>query len=127
MKPQNTAERRTKVKEVLNAALDLNTGERAAYVAEVCADEAEVRAEVESMLAVKTEAEAVFEDSKRGFLSEKTFEAVENAFVGKIIGNYRLLREIGAGGMGVVFLAEHTGGEFEQQVAVKILRHGRRR
>ncbi|MBE2187762.1 MAG: serine/threonine protein kinase, partial [Rhodothermales bacterium] len=39
-----------------------------------------------------------------------------------ILGPYRLLRELGRGGMGVVFLAERNDGAFEQQVAIKVLR-----
>lgn len=38
------------------------------------------------------------------------------------LGPYRLLRELGRGGMGVVFLAERNDGAFEQQVAIKVLR-----
>src|SRR5690606_37544547 len=43
---------------------------------------------------------------------------------GRLLGPYRLLRLIGQGGMASVFLAEREGGDFEQQVAVKVLRHG---
>ena len=41
---------------------------------------------------------------------------------GKQFGHYKIIREIGAGGMGAVFLAERDDGEFEQQVAIKIIR-----
>lgn len=44
--------------------------------------------------------------------------------VGARIGQYRLLKEIGHGGMGVVYLAERADREFQQRVALKIIRRG---
>ena len=44
---------------------------------------------------------------------------------GDRVGPYRLIREIGHGGMGRVFLAERADGQFEQQVALKLVRGGR--
>src|SRR5205823_13982440 len=41
---------------------------------------------------------------------------------GREFGNYTIIREIGHGGMAAVFLAERNDGEFEQQVALKIVR-----
>ncbi len=51
-------------------------------------------------------------------------EKTEGDATGRIIGKYRLLRRIGQGGMGVVYEAERSDGEFEQKVAVKLLRWG---
>ena len=45
-----------------------------------------------------------------------------DAYAGKQFGHYRIIREIGRGGMGAVFLAERTDGEFDQKVALKIVR-----
>ncbi|HEY9282474.1 MAG TPA: protein kinase, partial [Pyrinomonadaceae bacterium] len=47
-----------------------------------------------------------------------------DAFLGRRIGVYELKREIGRGGMGAVYLAERTDGEFRQQVAVKLIKRG---
>ncbi|MBM3744826.1 MAG: hypothetical protein FJW34_03390 [Acidobacteria bacterium] len=44
--------------------------------------------------------------------------------VGRLVGHYRILRPLGAGGMGAVYLAERAGPEFRRQVAVKVLRPG---
>ncbi len=51
-------------------------------------------------------------------------EKTEGDATGQIIGNFRLLRRIGQGGMGVVYEAERSDGEFDQKVAVKLLRWG---
>ncbi|MEP6765847.1 MAG: serine/threonine-protein kinase [Gemmatimonadaceae bacterium] len=46
------------------------------------------------------------------------------SLIGRIIGSYRVEREIGRGGMGTVYLASRVDGEFEQRVAIKTLRLG---
>ena len=43
---------------------------------------------------------------------------------GALIGPYRLVRELGQGGMGVVYLAERADGQFEQRVALKLIKRG---
>ena len=48
----------------------------------------------------------------------------ETEQVGLRIGPYKLLREVGRGGMGLVYLAERDDGQFEQRVAVKLVRQG---
>jgi serine/threonine-protein kinase len=49
-------------------------------------------------------------------------EAAELA--GTVVGRYRLLAEIGRGGMGTVWLAERADGEYEQRVALKLVKRG---
>jgi len=48
----------------------------------------------------------------------------DDIVVGSIVGAFRVLEKIGAGGMGVVFLAERAEGGFDQRVALKLLAHG---
>jgi serine/threonine protein kinase/tetratricopeptide (TPR) repeat protein len=48
----------------------------------------------------------------------------EDAFTGKLIGAYRIVREIGRGGMGAVYLAERADEEFRQRVALKVIKRG---
>ncbi|MBL0029909.1 MAG: serine/threonine protein kinase [Rhodanobacteraceae bacterium] len=50
-------------------------------------------------------------------------DAMPEAIIGRTIADYRLLRQIGSGGMATVFLAERQHADFEQRVAIKILRH----
>ena len=42
----------------------------------------------------------------------------------ELVGDYRLIQEIGRGGLGVVYLGERVEGDFEQQVAIKLIKHG---
>jgi serine/threonine-protein kinase len=78
-----------------------------------------VRAEVASLLAAHGQAGAFLEklDAPRG--AALLEEEAEDDVGGRRVGPYRLLREIGRGGMGVVYLAERVEGGFEQRAAVK--------
>jgi len=62
-------------------------------------------------------------DDAADFFDEPIF-AADRSYIGQKIGNYRIVREIGRGGMGVVLLGKREGGEFEQQVAIKVLKRG---
>lgn len=61
--------------------------------------------------------ERAIEDAAQGVVSEASF-------IGQEVGPYRLLRELGRGGMGAVYLAERVDGQFEQQVAIKLMLAG---
>ena len=117
-----TPERWQLLKNILGTALELPYAERALYLDEICGADAELRREAESLLAFENSV-AVSAENSPGAAFLQNFNAADEAedFINRQIGRYRLLREIGAGGMGVVFLAERTDGEFEQQVAVKLL------
>lgn len=78
----------------------------------------EVRREVEKMLAA--DAEEFLEESPLSSFAE----AQSPDFNDKKFGHYRILREIGRGGMGTVFAALRDDGEFEQKAALKIIKHG---
>ena len=57
-------------------------------------------------------------------LSDDENEGEQQKLAGLNVGPFRLIREIGSGGMGTVWLASRVDGEFEQQVAVKLIRSG---
>ena len=113
----------TKVEELLNAVLELAPAERDKFLDQASADAPELRREVESLLGC--------EEKVNGFLAAPAFAFAGDFFngrdaldahAGQTIGNYRILREIGRGGMGAVFLAERADGEFKQEVALKVVR-----
>ena len=118
-----TPERWQQVKAVFEEALERAPGERAAFLDQACRDDDALRREVDSLLASH--------DDAPGFLDEPLALDVlppsgddGAARTGRRIGAYRLVREIGHGGMGAVYLAERADGQFQQQVAVKFIRHG---
>ena len=93
-----------------------------------CEDRPELRALVEELLSSEDpEWDALFEDP--GDQRARWFHQAEQIFEQEVgesrrLGPYRLLTEVGRGGMGVVHLAERADGHFEQQVALKILHQG---
>ncbi len=114
------SERWAQVKEIFQAALDLPQSERLEYVRAACAGDEELRREVESLL--KSEATT---DDFMGVAVEYAPGAFKDdeppdANIGRRIGPYQIVREIGAGGMGAVYLAERVD-EFRRKVALKLL------
>ena len=118
------AERWEQIKTIVTAALEMPVGERAVFVKETCGADLNLLKEVESLLVFDNQNEKDIFDKNRLASILSLEEKIASGFIGKQIGKYRIVREIGAGGMSVVFLAERTDGEFEQQVAIKFLRHG---
>ena len=104
------------VDDLFDGAVELPADQRAAWLDANCTDRA-VRSEVEELLRAYEETHEVLDrkafDLARPLLEKRHREQ---------IGPYRLLREIGRGGMGVVWLAERVDGQYRQRVAVKFLR-----
>lgn len=115
-----TPERWGEVKAVLDGALEKGPGDRAAFVAAACGEDPELRAEVESLLE--------FEEGSAGFIEEPLFGrftgGLEGLAEGQRVGPYRVVREIGRGGMGAVYLAVRADEEFDQRVALKLVGMG---
>ena len=110
-------------------ALSVPRERRAEFVRQVCGDNTALRRELESLLVAERSAAAYFDDLADGVVSPAygalaDAEPVGPRWEGRRIGAYRLVREVGRGGMSRVFLAERADGEFEQQVALKLLRPG---
>jgi serine/threonine-protein kinase len=103
---------------LLEAALDLPSTERAAYLDQACAHDAPLRAEVEALLRAH--------DAHPDFL-ETPFDlgVLPDLNIGQPVGPYRLVRLLGEGGMGAVYLAERDDLEFHHPVAVKLVQRGR--
>ncbi len=112
------------VEAVLDRVLEAPDSDREALLAESCGDDAELRREVEGLLAAEAEAPGFFEADASAFAAPALFPEAgdRNGLAADRLRNYRLVREIGAGGMSRVFLGERDGDEFEQRVAIKILR-----
>src|SRR4051812_48078453 len=109
-----------KVKEVFGDALDLPEEGRAEFLRVACAGDTELFREVASLLEANRESKPLLEDNKYNIAS--LLPQSEKKYDGKTFGNYKIIREIGRGGMGAVFLAERDDGEFRQQTALKIVR-----
>lgn len=112
--------------EVFFEALELRGAERAAYLERACAGQEALRADVESLLAAYEQA-GDFMAAPGGALPAAAAHADAldaERWVGRRIGNYLVRDVLGAGGMGVVLLAERADQQFEQRVAIKVIRAG---
>ncbi len=117
----STGDRATRAHEIFSAVLDEPPDRRADLLDELCAEDAELRAWVESLLRAEVEENELLESSVPE-LSALLMDDTDRS--GRVLGSYRILREIGRGGMGTVYLAERADGEYEQRVALKIIRDG---
>jgi serine/threonine-protein kinase len=111
--------RRTEIEDVFEEALELTRDQRGAWLSGRCAGDAELRAEVEALLAAHDVASGILE--RRPALPASALDA--EPLRDRRIGPYRVVRELGRGGMGVVYLAERVDGEYRRQVAIKLLRN----
>lgn len=104
------------------AALEKSSpSERAAFLDEACADDGDLRDRVERMLAAQIDAASFLEVPLQQMSPTIALPVTENE--GDTIGPYKLLQQIGEGGMGVVYMSEQTQ-PVERRVALKIIRPG---
>ena len=127
------------IEAIFQTAVDLKTADRAAFIKKACAGDDELRSEVEKLMAdydsaanfiespvwtdsnfLNSSAKKIISDS----IDESSAELDRDDLTGRQIGSYRLVNEIGRGGMGAVFLAERADGEFSQNVAIKLIKRG---
>jgi len=118
-----TPDRWRQVEAVLAGALDLPSDGRPGFLQAACGGDAELRAEVESLLACEAAGDrtllAPIEDAAAHLLA-----ADGDIGPGDHIGSYRVVSEIGRGGMGTVFLAERNDDQFLKRVAIKVVSRG---
>jgi serine/threonine protein kinase len=118
-------ERWQQIKEAFQTAVELPPGEeRAAFVARACGADASMRERVESLLAAHERAEGFIESPAYEGLAESLAGDEARQEVDRRIGHYRIVREIGRGGMGAVYLAERDDGQYDQRVALKLIKRG---
>ena len=115
-----------RVERVLDVALETDPSRWPALVAEQCEGDDAIRREVESLLGRYTTAQSYLKSGPVLIASALLNEARDAgvSYEGQRFGAYRVVRELGRGGMSRVFLAERADGEFEQHVALKVLRSG---
>jgi WD40 repeat protein/serine/threonine protein kinase len=112
------------IEALFDAALDRPTGERDAFLADACHDDPDLRLEVESLLDAHVANESgesiiggAVQDAAHGAVTDAA-----DAWVGRRIGDYEITGTIGRGGMGLVLRGVRAGRDFDQAVAIKLMR-----
>jgi eukaryotic-like serine/threonine-protein kinase len=120
-----TPERWRQIREVFDAAALLPAEELPAFLSARCGSDTDLRVEVDSLLRADRSAGLRAPHAAEEVAPElATSEETAGAPVPQRIGPYRVVSEIGRGGMGTVLLAERADGDFEHKVAIKLVRRG---
>ena len=116
----------TRVRALFADALDVPAAQREAWLRERCGDDVSVHAEVSSLLAAHAQPADDFLSGGGARLIAPLLAGADASATGPAsgaeVGPYRLLKLLGEGGMGRVYLAERADGQFRQQVALKLIR-----
>ena len=110
------------MQDIFDAAIAYPTGKRAAFLAEACQGDAALHSEILSLL----ESDDVADGLLGAVIDEAAvaLPAVADPEIGLQVGPYQLVRELGRGGMGVVYLAVRSDPHYLQTVAIKLIRRG---
>lgn len=124
------------IESIFESASDLPAAERDRFLSERCAEQPQIRLEVEKLLKnvdlidnfleSPVWTDSFVDSSVKNVLSSSLDEkeAESEDLSGMVLGPYRLITEIGRGGMGAVYRGERIDGEFSQEVAIKLLKRG---
>lgn len=109
-----------RIKILFDEALDLDADARRGWLDALRVNEPEVAARVERLLALDAERADPFGSAIDSLKQTLDFDPA--AWIDRELGGFRLLRVLGEGGMGAVYLAERQMRDFQQLVALKLLR-----
>jgi serine/threonine-protein kinase len=111
------------IQELFHAAADVPADERKAWLASECRDDTDLANEVQSLLDAETRGDAI-DALANDWLGSVAPAAHGPSLIGERVGPYRVIKEIGAGGMAVVYLAARDDNQFERHVALKVMKRG---
>lgn len=113
-------DRWAQVEKLFQEVTELPPGVRERFLEERCAGDPKLREEVLSLIQYDTGAETTFGDA----LEAAAASVVVDDAPGRRVGPYRIVSEIGRGGMSAVYLGVRADGEFEKRVAIKLIKKG---
>jgi serine/threonine protein kinase/predicted negative regulator of RcsB-dependent stress response len=117
-----TPERWRQIEEIFQTIIERPPDERKSLLTQYCDGDAELRHEVESLLDNGAD-DAFIQGPVKGAAQSLSDEFRED-LIGRRLGAYRVIRLVGHGGMGAVYEAARADDQFDQQVAIKIIKRG---
>ncbi len=117
-------ERWPRIKQLLADALELPVSQREAFVEREAGDDVDLKSELVALLQAAQHSRSLLDDMPAELALDALHAQVNRSWVGRRVGAYRLVALIARGGMGQVYRAERADGQFEQEVAVKLMREG---
>lgn len=119
-----TQERWQKAEALFHEALEVPEPQRRLWLESACEGDKELAAEVLSLLGSDAEAQAGFLEKRIEPAIESVIRESAESVLPERAGPYKIVRELGRGGMGTVYLAERDDEQYQSQVAVKLVRRG---
>jgi serine/threonine protein kinase/Tol biopolymer transport system component len=127
------SERWQQVERLYHAALERDESQRAAYLAGACSGDEALRREVESLVAYGSRSGGFIEGSALSVVAPalagdggdgQDCASAESRMIGQRIAQYRIVEQLGTGGMGEVYRAVRADDQYQKQVAIKLVRAG---
>ena len=122
--PKSTSERWQEIERLFEEALACPRDERDAFLETACGTDQALHDEVASLLEA-FDGSGPFDELERELIVPLHAHVRADPMEGRRVGVYRLVQVLGYGGMGAVYRAERADGQFEQEVALKLIRYGR--
>ncbi len=125
------ADRWHEIDALFQEAMDLDSSQWGGFLDQRCSDDPELHEAVRELLAADLGSGSFLEASAEQVAPDALAEAIGGQAAdappdrtGERVGAFRIVRQLGRGGMAGVYLAERADGDFEQRVAIKFLRRG---
>jgi serine/threonine protein kinase/tetratricopeptide (TPR) repeat protein len=113
-----------RLNEIFHSALALPAEERTGFLDQACAQSADLRSDIQQLIAAHERAAGFIDVPPLAGAGPWLGEDIPAPVAGWRLGAYRVEGEIGRGGMGTVYLAQRADGQYEQQVAIKLIKRG---
>jgi serine/threonine protein kinase len=120
-----TPERWDKIKNLLATALEVGDADRVTYLDQHCAGDDLLRRDIEVLLRRERDVDSKFLGATAlAEVAAAVLPEEDNPWVGRRVGAYQIVEQIGAGGMGEVYRAFRADDQYRKEVALKVIRAG---
>jgi eukaryotic-like serine/threonine-protein kinase len=120
-----TPQKWQQIKDVFQSAVELEKSQRTSFLDEACRGNLDLRNEVERLIGLHEQAGDFIETpASDSTISLNLFDQPTPPLVGRRLGSYEIVKEIGHGGMGAVYLGIRADEQYQKRVAIKLIKAG---